>query len=184
MNFRQAQPTDVYQLAQISCTTFIDTYATQNDATNFYAYVEKAFSVEQLEKELYTEGSLFYFLENEGDTIGYFKINTNLLPTHSDRPEFDLDFSPFANTPMTELERIYLKTEYHGKGLAATMMSYIESVAEQHGSAYLWLGVWVLNPKAIRFYEKCGFSRFGTHIFQIGNDAQEDWLMWKKLERG
>ena len=185
MKFKKAQLSDVYQLAQIACTTFSETYAKQNDIHSFYDYVEKAFSIEQLEKELNTEGVVFYFFENEGDTIGYFKLNNNLSPASADRPQFDFDFSPFAETPMSELERIYLKAEYHGKGLAATMMDFIESIAQQHGCEYLWLGVWTLNPKAIRYYEKCGFSRFGTHIFQIGDDAQKDWLMWKKLpERG
>ncbi len=181
MNFRQLEPVDVFQLAQISCTTFIETYATQNDATNFYNYVEKAFSIQQLEQELNTEGAVFYFFEYEGRVIGYFKLNVHHTPTQTDRPQFDFDFSPFQDKPMTELERIYLKKDYHGKGLAATMMSFIESIATQHGSDYLWLGVWTLNPKAIRYYKKCGFSRFGTHIFQIGNDPQEDWLMWKKV---
>lgn len=181
MKFRQVQSTDVYKLAQIACTTFSESFAAQNDATDFYAYVEKAFSVKQLEKELNTEGSIFYFFEYEEDTIGYFKINNCLLPTSTDRPHFDFDFAPFVHTQMTELERIYLKKDYHGKGLAATMMSFIESIAEKHGNQFLWLGVWELNPKAIRYYEKCGFLRFGSHTFQIGDDAQTDLLLWKKL---
>lgn len=115
------------------------------------------------------------------DTIGYFKINAHLSPTSTDRPKFDFDISSFVNTPMAELERIYLKKEYHGKGLATAMMSFIENIAKNKGCQFLWLGVWSLNPKAIRFYEKCGFSRFGSHIFQIGDDAQRDLLLWKKL---
>jgi ribosomal protein S18 acetylase RimI-like enzyme len=45
----------------------------------------------------------------------------------------------------------------------------------------MWLGVWEENPRAIRFYQKLGFVEFGEHIFQLGDDAQRDVLMKKKL---
>ena len=45
----------------------------------------------------------------------------------------------------------------------------------------VWLGVWEHNPRAIDFYKKFGFEKFGTHIFYLGDDAQEDWLMLKRL---
>ncbi|MEY3918157.1 MAG: Protease synthase and sporulation negative regulatory protein 1, partial [Bacteroidota bacterium] len=43
--------------------------------------------------------------------------------------------------------------------------------------AYIWLGVWEHNPRAIRFYEKQGFVKFDQHIFQLGDDEQTDILM-------
>ena len=45
----------------------------------------------------------------------------------------------------------------------------------------VWLGVWEHNQRAIEFYKKWGFEKFGTHIFQLGDDPQKDWLMLKKL---
>lgn len=181
MTFRLIETKDLYSLVEIACTTFIDTFAEQNDAAEFYDYVEKAFAPEQLQKELDTEGSIFYFLEYENERIGYFKINLNKSPMHTDRPRFYFDFSSHQDTAMSELERIYLKKDYHGKGIASTMMAFIEDFARQNNNKYLWLGVWSLNKKAIRYYEKCGFGAFGEHIFQIGNDAQKDYLMWKRL---
>ena len=181
MTYRLVEPKDLYQLVEIACTTFIDSFAEQNEPIAFYAYVEQAFAPEQLEKELYTEGSIFYFVENDNHIIGYFKINTNKSPSLTDRPHFYFDFSPYKSLQMTELERIYLKKEYQGKGFAAQLMAVIENFARQKNSHYLWLGVWSLNLKAIRYYEKCGFKTFGEHIFQIGDDAQKDYLMWKRL---
>ena len=181
MTYRLVEPKDLYQLVEIACTTFIDSFAEQNEPTTFYAYVEQAFAPEQLEKELHTEGSLFYFIEYDNHIIGYFKINTNKSPSQTDRPHFYFDFSAYHSLEMTELERIYLKKEFQGKGLAPEIMQFIEDDARQRNNQYLWLGVWSLNPKAIRYYEKCGFKTFGEHIFQIGDDAQTDYLMWKRL---
>ncbi len=181
MTYRLVEPEDLYQLVEIACTTFIDSFAEQNEPTAFYAYVEQAFAPEHLQKELQTEGSIFYFVEDDSHIIGYFKINTSKSPSLTDRPHFYADFSPYQSLEMTELERIYLKKEYQGKGFAAELMAYIEDCVRQQNAHYIWLGVWSLNTKAIRYYEKCGFSTFGEHIFQIGDDAQTDYLMWKKL---
>ena len=40
---------------------------------------------------------------------------------------------------------------------------------------------WEKNPRAIRFYEKNGFTTFGSHVFQLGDDAQTDILMRRSL---
>jgi ribosomal protein S18 acetylase RimI-like enzyme len=33
-------------------------------------------------------------------------------------------------------------------------------IAKEKDRAYIWLGVWEKNDKAIRFYERFGFKRF------------------------
>ena len=112
-----------------------------------------------------------------------FKINVNRTPLEADQAQFDFDLSTHAQLPMTELQRIYLKKKYQGKGFAAPLMEAIENRCRtENNSAYLWLGVWSVNLKAIRYYEKQGFERIGEHIFNIGDDAQTDWLMWKCLK--
>jgi ribosomal protein S18 acetylase RimI-like enzyme len=42
--------------------------------------------------------------------------------------------------------------------------------------------VWEHNQKAIQFYRKWGFEKFGEHFFMVGNDKQNDWLMKKELQ--
>lgn len=37
------------------------------------------------------------------------------------------------------------------------------------------------NPRAIRFYEKNGFTAFDKHIFKMGNDEKVDIMMKKEL---
>jgi ribosomal protein S18 acetylase RimI-like enzyme len=54
--------------------------------------------------------------------------------------------------------------------------------AKEHGHDRVWLGVWELNARAIAFYEKWGFEKFGEHVFMLGTDPQTDFMMRKKLE--
>jgi ribosomal protein S18 acetylase RimI-like enzyme len=46
----------------------------------------------------------------------------------------------------------------------------------------LWLGVWEKNERAINFYHRWGFEKFGEHDFILGDDVQTDWLMKKELK--
>ena len=54
--------------------------------------------------------------------------------------------------------------------------------AEEQDHDVVWLGVWEQNEQAKEFYNKWGFEKFGEHIFMLGDDAQTDWLMQKKLK--
>ena len=54
-------------------------------------------------------------------------------------------------------------------------------VAAEKGKELIWLGVWEHNRRAIDFYTKFGFEKFGTPDFVLGDDVQTDWLMKKKI---
>ncbi len=55
-------------------------------------------------------------------------------------------------------------------------------MANERGVAYVWLGVWEHNYKAIKFYQDKGFVCFGEHVFVLGEDRQTDFLMKKTLD--
>jgi diamine N-acetyltransferase len=181
MQIRKIILDDLPQLLDISRITFIEAFAHQNNPDDFNAYVNSAFTLQTLENELNTEGVSFYFLENEDlKTIGYFKTTANKSPLHTSKPNIEVDYD-FDNKKAVELDRIYVISAYHGKGAAQFMMDFIIKDAQEKGTDFVWLGVWEHNPKAIKFYQKYGFERFGTHIFDVGNDPQTDWMMWCKL---
>ena len=179
MKFTEVVENQLPTLVALARETFVSTFAEQNNPDDFAAYVDTAFTLEVFKKEFYTEGSVFYFAENEGQLIGYFKLNHNKVP--QDAINTVPEFNTHKALIMTELERIYLTEATHGKGFAEVMMNEIVQLTQANKSAYIWLGVWEENRKAIKFYQKMGFEKFGEHIFMIGEDAQTDWLMWKEI---
>lgn len=161
----ECQSTHLEALVALSQTTFRQTYENFNQANNFSQYLEEAFSAEQLQSELEHPASQFFMAQMGGEFIGYLK--TNLAPVQTDV------YDPAS----LEIERIYVLKAYHGKNIGKLLADKAMEVARQNNLQYIWLGVWEKNPRAIRFYEKQGYKKFGTHIFKLGNDPQMDYLM-------
>ena len=57
------------------------------------------------------------------------------------------------------------------------ILTKIFKIGKERGYRKLWLGVWEKNFKAINFYKKNGFKKFGKYNFLLGNDIQTDYLM-------
>ncbi len=157
--------TDLDKLISISRETFIEAFEKQNTPDDFKAYMEKAFSREQLLNELEDPQMHFYLVHLEDEPIGYFKLNEN--EAQGDVKDKD----------SIELERIYVKSAFQGNKIGHFILDHIKRIATNKNKSYIWLGVWKKNNKAIRFYENNGFIRFGEHPYYIGSDKQMDWLM-------
>jgi ribosomal protein S18 acetylase RimI-like enzyme len=162
---RLATLDDVDTLVKISVKTFRETFAEANTKEDMKLYVAKAFSRDQLIKELNDPASTF-LLALDGETVvGYAKLRAGENPheLHGERG--------------IEIERIYTLRDYLGKSVGKLLMQTCLDLATERGYHLVWLGVWEYNPRAIAFYEKWGFKKFGSHPFLLGNDLQTDLLM-------
>ena len=80
-----------------------------------------------------------------------------------------------------ELMRFYVSREWHGRGVAQSLMGSIMQEAAGRGARTLWLGVWERNQRAQAFYRKAGFTDAGSHVFMVGTDPQTDRIMTRPL---
>lgn len=113
--------------------------------------------------------SLFYTAWDYLEPVGYFKVNFKGAQTELQEQD------------SLKIERIYVKSEYHGKKVGQLLYNKAVEVARSTDKSSIWLGVWEKNPRAIRFYEKNGFQAFDKHIFKM-DDEQTDILMRKSLD--
>ena len=169
IHFQKCTIENLPQLRPIALTTFWDTYGTMNTPENIVSYLKSSFDESHLKKEINHPDSDFYLLQNDGQEVGYFKINTGAAQTES-MPDNYL-----------EIERIYILNTYHGKGFGRRMIDFIKEIAIAKRKNVIWLGVWEKNPKAIAFYERMGFNAFGKHEFVVGDEAQVDIMMKMEL---
>lgn len=165
----QIDKTKVKELQAINIQTFTETFARYNTAENMQQYVEECLSEEQLLTELNNPDSQFYFAMHNHEPVGYLKLNVNNAQTEKH----------FKHA--IEIERIYVLQHYQGKKIGKALMQQSLSIARDMNAAFIWLGVWEKNNKAIEFYKKMGFTAFDTHLFRLGSDIQTDILMKKNL---
>jgi ribosomal protein S18 acetylase RimI-like enzyme len=152
-------------LAALSKKTFKEAFESKNNPDDFKAYLNAAFSEDTLIKELQDYNSSFFLVYRDSNLAGYFKLNQN--GSQSD----------IRDNSALEIERIYVLEEFQGQGIGAWMLEQVISMATEKNKDYVWLGVWERNTKAIAFYERLGFHKFGSHPYYIGKDEQTDWLM-------
>lgn len=165
LSFNQCQREDLEDLVTLSNNTFIEAFEKDNDPIDFKNYICEAFFTDSIIKQLENPESLFYFAFNGKQLIGYIKINQGAAQTE--------DFSDQC----IELERIYVKSDFQNKGYGKELLNYAIGLARKADQDFIWLGVWQKNTNAVRFYERYGFRKFGTHPYFIGKDKQIDWLM-------
>lgn len=160
---------DFKTIQLIGRQTFLETFADNNMEADMAKYLEESFNSQQIKAELANPDSMFFIAWENKNPIGYLKVNSGKAQTelHDDNA--------------IEIERIYVKRTHHGKMVGQLLYNKALEMAIHQNKAYLWLGVWEQNPRAIRFYEKNGFVAFDKHIFKMGNDEQTDIMMKKIL---
>jgi ribosomal protein S18 acetylase RimI-like enzyme len=67
--------------------------------------------------------------------------------------------------------------EFQGQKAGQLLFDKALQIARERNAAYMWLGVWEKNTKAIAFYIKNGFIQFNSHIFRVGDEDQTDIMM-------
>ncbi|HTJ51739.1 MAG TPA: GNAT family N-acetyltransferase [Cyclobacteriaceae bacterium] len=170
LDIRRATLNDALLLTTLGASTFEETFREQNTAEDMKLYLENNFTVQKLEQEIQEEGNIFLLAFDDQNAAGFVKLRPGV-----EKPEGLDDANAF------ELERIYVAKDYFGKKVAHALMEASLDLAKSLGYKTLWLGVWEENYRALAFYDKWGFEKFGSHPFLLGTDLQTDLLLKKKL---
>lgn len=167
ITIRTVEASELDELLHISRDTFIHNYGHLNDPVFFQQYLDQTFIPAKLEAEWLEPHSRFFWVEVNGTKAGYCKLQLHA-------PVQGLEE---AGDQVLEVQRIYVLEAFQKLGLGKLMLQKAIELAQEQGFAWIWLGVWKQNLKAIAWYEAQGFEIFGEHIFWMGEDAQVDWVM-------
>lgn len=166
---RRATVADAARIAAFGARTFEEAFGAENTPEDMAAYMSKAFDVGAIAAELGDSRVTCLVGEIDGRLAAYAMVRTGAAP-----PSVD-------NHAPLELARFYVDRPFHGSGVARAMMEACDAEARRRGARTLWLGVFEKNPRAIRFYEKCGFRDVGSQIFVLGSDPQKDRVMARPI---
>ena len=161
----RANESDARELAEFAARTFEEAFASQNNPDDLQAHLASNYGVKQQSAELRDPQVVSILARREGKLLAYAQVRRKSHPPCVTQPK------------PVELHRFYVDQEAHGSGLAGLMMEEVRNAASEMRGQSLWLGVWERNPRAIRFYEKCGFSDVGSHVYQVGSEPQKDRVL-------
>lgn len=170
---RNAVVRDAAALHEIAESTFRETFGPFNTREDMDLHCSRFFTPEAQAREL-ADPTIETLVADDpapgtSRLIAYVQLRSGPAPSGAD-----------ARSPL-EIQRFYVRSGLRGTGLAQILMTAAVERARGLGAGALWLGVWEKNPRAFRFYEKCGFREFGAHTFVLGTDPQRDLLMRREI---
>jgi ribosomal protein S18 acetylase RimI-like enzyme len=166
---RLATENDAAVIADLSRLTFYETFARYNTKEDMDKFMNQQFTRQLLMQEVGAPGNIFFLAMQGQEPVGYARLRESPNPASPGRMN------------AIEIARIYTRQSVIGTGIGSRLMQCCLDKAVELKKEIIWLGVWEKNTRAIAFYTKWGFEKFGEHPFILGDDLQTDWLMKKTL---
>jgi len=162
----QADVTNAAIIATIGKKSFRNAFENLfNSREELTEYLEFTYDPVKLTKSIRKENNVYLLAFLDGKAVGFAKLKKHSLN--------DLIASPIQ----MELQKIYVLTEYQGRGVGAALMKEAKSIADERNPDCLWLDTYISNEKAIHFYEKNEFKKIGKYLFTIGSQTFEYYVM-------
>lgn len=174
---RKATPSDAAQIAALGTAVFTHTFqASGCTDAQLQSYLDEAYTLDAILATLTSPTQQTLVAVDPATATSV--LGFALLNTGSAEPVIEAGKYPRP----VELQRLYVSLEAHGRGVGKALMGEAERVArDEWGKETMWLGVWERNSVAQGLYAKLGFAQVGEHVFDVGGDAQTDWILVKAL---
>lgn len=168
-SIRRAIPSDAGALALLAERTFRDTFEAMNSAENMALHCAATYGEALQLAEIAYPAMHTLVCEEAGELIAYAQLRWDHAP------------ACVVGEHPGEIQRFYLATAWHGKGIAQQLMSACLRELAARSCDVVWLGVWERNWRAQAFYRKFGFTEMGDHVFMLGPDAQRDIILVRPI---
>lgn len=155
---------DADALDAMAQETWTRTFGHGYTATDLDAYLTHAYGpTGQLRAQLADPNVIWQVARARGRIIGYAK----LVPPWLEE----------AGPDDAQLGQLYIAYDWHGRGVAQTLMDWTITTARAQGAPALLLTVFEENARAIAFYAKYGFVHIGDYPFPVGDKIDRDLIM-------
>jgi len=169
IEYRDATMADAEPLNAMARQSAIDTFAAEYAPEDFAVYLAQAYGPEGLVAHLADPSIRFRIALEDGRIIGYSKLSRVVLPAPDPQPG------------AAELRQLYVLKDWHGAGIAATLMDWTLETARAMGAPEIYLAVFEFNHRARAFYTRYGFVEVGSFDFRVGDRVDRDRIWWRKL---
>jgi ribosomal protein S18 acetylase RimI-like enzyme len=140
-----------------------------NNRSELEEYLDYTYAVDKIASSINKENNVYFLANVDGLPAGFAKLKKHSL---NDQIE---------SFVQAELQKLYVLKQYHGKGVGEALMQSVINLIGSFEPECLWLDTHISNERAIRFYERHGFKKSGTHQFTIGTQTFEYYVMVKPV---
>jgi ribosomal protein S18 acetylase RimI-like enzyme len=156
---------DAAVLATFAARTFRETFSHSTSAEHMAEHLATSYGVAQQTRELESPDCITFLMEHRGALVAFTQVRRGTPP------------ECVTAEDAVELQRFYVDSPWHGRGLAQELMRAARDAGRELGGRHLWLSVWEHNARGIAFYRKAGFHDAGSAHFWVGSDRQADRIM-------
>ena len=162
LDFRPAAAADIPLLRDLACRTWRLSYQEMISPEQIEYMLEWMYSAEKIAEEM-AGGVLWEVALSDGVPIGYLSL-------------------VFYGTHHAELSKLYLLPEHQGRGFGQQMLAHSLDLAAARGCAELRLRVNKNNTRALRAYERAGFTVTDALVADIGGGfVMDDYVLARPI---
>jgi len=170
INIKKATTNDTTVLAHLGRRTWAEShghYVANKNAV--LQYLDANFSIAKTKENLVDFDNIFYIIYVDNTPAGYAKIVRNASQELIDPKN------------SCRLERIFIHDEFIHLKIGQQLLNFVVEEAKALQFDTMWLTVYILNPRAIRFYERNDFKNVGSINFYVSGIEYENILFSKKI---
>jgi ribosomal protein S18 acetylase RimI-like enzyme len=157
---------DASDIAQIARDTFVLACPSSADPGEIEKYISYNLNTEYFENVIASKATYIACAFVNGEMAGF------VLAIYDSSCDSPADLSNAA-----EIQKLYIRPEFHGKEIAYKLMTSAISEVTKPGIKKIWLGVYSGNIRAKTFYSKFGFHVVGQTYFTMGSEKHLDDIM-------
>lgn len=165
VTLRPALPNEAEALSALGQQTFTDTFGHLYRPEDLATFLAVAYSVAWHETLLADPSRVTWVADNDGELVGFGIAGPCKLPVP--------DIEPRAG----EIQRLYLRSEWHGRGIGSRLLERLLLELQRRGHAPLYVGVWSENFGAQRLYARYGFRQVGDYLFPVGEHRDHEFIL-------
>ena len=170
ITIKEANITDVKIIALLGRITFNESHSQYIENKNeVLSFCDASFNISKISKDLEDENNIFWIIYDNELPVGFAKVILNKT--------VDL----IKEKKVCQLDKIYILNDFLGKKLGSKLHhKIIEKVTELKFDV-IWLVTYILNHKAIQFYESNEYKKAGFIDFVVENKGYKNHVLVKNL---
>ncbi|MEQ1581295.1 MAG: GNAT family N-acetyltransferase [Steroidobacteraceae bacterium] len=164
--FRLATVADAALLTALSAAAFTETFGHLYPPEDLRGFLAASHSEAAWERALKDPHRAVWIASLvDGVPVGFLSVGACKLPVEN--------LEPTAG----EIQQLYVLAKHHNLRLGSRLMEHGLDWLQAEGRAPLYVGVWLENQGAQRFYARYGFAKVGEYGFVVGKTVDREFIL-------